>query len=611
MADDFPESLEERVKLLADVEVSDISQRYRMNGVLGSGAQATVYAGVSKKSQKKVAIKVLDAKELEDDELFDALRMEINILKQIRHPYVVQLIEVVRDPERVYIIQECLGGGELFEQLLAKGPFKEDYALAIFAQVAIAVDHLHGLDVVHRDLKAENLVFAAKGSPIIKFIDFGGASTWTADEGLTGLVGTPQYVAPEVVTGYGEVNPTGEPYGKGCDLWSMGVLLYVMLSKTMPFRAKEVYQLLKQVVKGKFAYKPEDRWKGVSDTAKDLITKLLCKDPTKRLTISQVKEHEWCRDAIKRCAENMPKLEAEKRVKDTKSLQGNIFKPMLSRIASGANRAVGGGQGIPSSKIEGKPKNKGVSREQQYWYAMEISPPSDMKKDAGVKVDANGKFQMDNVPPEMKAMLEEIERAKAAKEAATSGSVNPEGQPPPPPLETRLSSGPPPPPGGGGAPPPPPGPPPENAMSGTAAAHMQVLTTENEAKLATRSSETMDTLLLMSQKDSEIMTLREQLQDARDEIAQLKLGGQPPPSPVARGMTVAEMADASPEAMKAMTDRAEKAEEKLSTIEQQMTKLQAKLNAVSTLYTEAAQREAVLRIQLEQAGSGAQPPSYQ
>ena len=86
---------------------------------------------------------------------------------------------------------------------------------------------MHSLDVVHRDLKAENLVFTAKGSPLIKFIDFGGASAWTAEEGLSGLVGTPQYVAPEVVTGFGDDRPTEQPYGKECDLWSMGVLLYV------------------------------------------------------------------------------------------------------------------------------------------------------------------------------------------------------------------------------------------------------------------------------------------------------------------------------------------------------------------------------------------------
>ena len=127
--------VEARVKSLADVEVNEIGQRYKMQEELGSGAQATVYKGQNKKTGGKVAIKVLESQELEDDELYDALRMEINLLRQLNHPYVVNLLEVVRDKEHIYIIQECLGGGELFEHLLAKGPFKEDYALAIFAQV--------------------------------------------------------------------------------------------------------------------------------------------------------------------------------------------------------------------------------------------------------------------------------------------------------------------------------------------------------------------------------------------------------------------------------------------------------------------------------------------
>ena len=393
--------------------------------------------------------------------------------------YIVNLIEVVRDQERIYIVQECLGGGELFEQLLAKGPFKEDYALTIFAQVAIAVDYIHKLDVVHRDLKAENLVFAAKGSPVIKFIDFGGACTWTAEDGLTGLVGTPQYVAPEVVTGYGENNATNEPYGKGCDLWSMGVLLFVMLSKTMPFRAKEVDQLLKQVVRAKFNFRPEDRWKNVSEEAKDLITKLLTKDVSKRLTIADVKKHPWCADAIARALESMPKMEVDKE-KPEKSM-GALFKPMLQRIASGANRMANGEQKV---EIQGRPKNKGVSREQQYWYAMEISPPSNMKQEGGVKVGEDGQIMMDgDVPPEMRAMLEEIQKAKAARGGSTAAQTPPSdfvrlnssaGGPPPP--------GPPPPPGGGGMPPPPPGPPPVD-VSDTSAARMQMLTTENEVCL--------------------------------------------------------------------------------------------------------------------------------
>ena len=459
-------------------------------------------------------------------------------------------------------------------------------------------------------------------------------------------VGASQYVAPEVVTGYGENQPTGEPYGKGCDLWSMGVLLYVMLSKTMPFRAKEVDQLLKQVVRGKVlpqlpsarrprsmtgselppparapgarrtfigampraaSYLPRlrphplppvfyctrcavcvqargalaahlsrgkgsdhlaadqgsieaaDHWTGdQSASARDVrrrrgSSRASCPSPPcsrahqpwrgrassrphlGRISAPQVKAHPWAADAIKRCAENMPKPEEDKAAAKPKvpaaerpplhpfhhsdaplarspseggphpprpptpvpamppTSQASIFKPMLNRIASGANHAMG-----QKIKIEGKPKNKGVSREQQYWYAMEISPPSDMRQQAGVKLGADGKFQMDNVPEEMRKMLEEIERAKSAKEGASVAAIKVAASAPPPPSgPPPPTMGPPPPPGGGGAPPPPSGPPPE-----TVEAQMQRLTTENEAKLATRSSETMDTLLLMSAKDS-------------------------------------------------------------------------------------------------------------
>lgn len=138
---------------------------------------------------------------------------------------------------------------------------------------------------------------------------------------------------------------------------------------------------------------------------------------------------------------------------------------------------------------------------------------------------------------------------------------------------------------------------------------MQRLTTENEAALATRSSETMDTLLLMSAKDGEIMQLREQLTAAETEITRLKSAtpsAPPPPPPPAPAATGSD----SPEAMKMAIERAERAEAEAAEVKQQLTKVQAKLNAVSTLYTEAAQREAVLRIQLEQ-GTGAGQPSYE
>ena len=398
---------EARATSLADVTLKDISTRYTLKNELGSGAQATVYLGQSKGSgSSKVAIKVLPLAELEDDEVYEALRMECTLAKQLRHPYIVQMVEVCRDKENVYVVMECLGGGELFEHLLAKGPFKEDYALTIFAQVALAVDYMHSVDIVHRDLKAENLVFAAKGSPVVKFIDFGGAST-CGEGGLTGLVGTPQYVAPEVVKGFGDDSPTEIPYGKGCDLWSMvrprrtprrrrmprrpaapppplplpltprllssqGVLLYVMLSKTMPFRAKDIDKLLRQVVKGKFTFTPEDRWRPVSAEARDLITKLLCVDPAKRLTIADVKAHPWCAAAVAKCMATMPKVKAAPAPPKSAGGAGGLLKGL------GLGRGTSGTSIVPKvSKGKGKKSPFGVgyvSKEAQYWCALADAP---------------------------------------------------------------------------------------------------------------------------------------------------------------------------------------------------------------------------------------------
>ena len=156
--------VEERVASLAEVSVSDIAQRYKVGEEIGAGAQATVYRATHKKTGSKVAIKIIENNWLEDDEVYEALRMEIALLRQLKHPHVVQILEVVRDASSLFLVQECLGGGELFDQLLAKGPFKEDYALAIFAQVALGVDYMHSLDVVHRDLKASTRRARAAGA---------------------------------------------------------------------------------------------------------------------------------------------------------------------------------------------------------------------------------------------------------------------------------------------------------------------------------------------------------------------------------------------------------------------------------------------------------------
>jgi len=591
----IPNLILQRVQSLGSMALDDISSRYTIKEELGSGAQATVYKANNKKTNQKVAIKVLEMKELEDDDLFEALRLEVVLMRQLKHPNIVSLQEVCNDKVSVYIVQECLGGGELFDKLLAKGPFNEEETLAIFAQVALALDYMHSVNVVHRDLKAENLVFVAKGSPQIKFIDFGGAAPFNDNEGLTGLVGTPQYVAPEVVTGFGDHNPTEVPYGKACDLWSLGVLLYVMLSKMMPFRAKEVELLLKQVVKGRFTFKPEEKWRLVSHSARDLISKLLVTDPAKRITIAQVKEHPWAREAILKCEQNMPKLEA-KVTKSGKSGggffnladMGGILKASLAEASTSSKDK---GKGIkPVVK-----KNKGVSREQQYWYAMEISPPSDMQVLGGVKVGADGNFEMENVPPEMKAILDEIARKKAQEgysgreSSAALGAAGPSEIPPPPPRAPMQPAA-------------PPGPPLPTAGS---EAEMHRLTAENLAYTKHQTSDAMDTLVLIGEKDAEIAALSEltaqqasQIEELQQELASASASaGQAPPPAVSADQS-AEVANLRATLKEALA-RAERAEALAEESSSTQMKLQAKLAAVTTLYTESMQREACLKVTLE------------
>lgn len=385
-----------------------------------------------------------------------------------------------------------------------------------------------------------------------------------------------------------------------------------MLSKTMPFRAKEVDQLLKQVVKGKFAFKPEDRWRNVSPVAKDLIQKLLVVDPTKRLTIQQVRDHAWCAEAVKKCAANLPKIQPKAKPGEKEKSGGGGVGSLAASLRRIGSIGVGSGQGPKPGEKLVKPKPKGQSREQQYWYAMEISPPTNMQQQGGVKLGADGAFQMDNVPEEMRAILADIQKkkedaARASKpveddKIAVGGPAAAAAKPPPPP----------PLPGGPSQPPPPMGPPPD-----AGAAHTR-LVTEGQATLQHRNSEAMDTLLLFGQKEQETRELQEKVAAQAEEIEELKKqveslqrgaadsGGPPPIPPAAAAAAAAGNADLAAQ-LKEAVERADKAESELGAAKAISTKLTAQLNAVSTLYTEAMQREAAMRVMLEQQGKTPPP----
>jgi len=208
---------------------------------------------------------------------------------------------VVVSEDNTYIIMELLSGGELFSKIVEKGAFTESDAATIFAQILLSMEHLHSLNIVHRDVKPENILYISNSSEDIKLIDFGYAGIWAPEKELTGLCGTPDYVAPEVLTWYDD-DDEGRPYGKGSDMWSLGVLLYVILSGCSPFSAEEEDEeaLLKEIREGKFVFH-DNEWKHVSSGAKELIRGLLVVDVDKRLSMQKALEHPWLAAAVAKC----------------------------------------------------------------------------------------------------------------------------------------------------------------------------------------------------------------------------------------------------------------------------------------------------------------------
>jgi len=181
---------------------------------------------------------------------------------------------------------ELLTGGELFDRIVAKGSYSEKEASDLIKDIASAILYLHSIGIVHRDLKPENLIYLSpKNDSPIKITDFGLAKYRSGkDMAMTTACGTPGYVAPEVLK--------NEPYDKAVDMWSLGVILYILLCGFPPFYHESTAQLYKQIKKGEYDF-PDPYWTDISDSAKDLVRCLLCVPPKDRYTAAQVLAHPW------------------------------------------------------------------------------------------------------------------------------------------------------------------------------------------------------------------------------------------------------------------------------------------------------------------------------
>jgi len=263
----------------------DITKYYDIKEKLGTGSFATVKRAVHKSDGKQYAIKIIKKSKLNAEELA-VVHDEVEIMHKLNHANCVQLFEMFETPKKIYMVMELLTGGELFDRIVAKGSYSEKEAAELIRDITSAIEYLHSIGIVHRDLKPENLIYLNQrpDSPI-KITDFGLAKYRSGKpEAMTTACGTPGYVAPEVLK--------NEPYDKAVDMWSLGVILYILLCGFPPFYHESTAALYKQIKKGEYDF-PAPYWTDISEAAKDLVRKLLTVDPKKRFTAKDVLAHAW------------------------------------------------------------------------------------------------------------------------------------------------------------------------------------------------------------------------------------------------------------------------------------------------------------------------------
>jgi len=257
---------------------------YELGEKLGSGAFATVKEGTGRDTNIKYAIKIFEKKNLSNLDT-EALTIEINILKTLHHSHIIKLYNVYDESKHYYLITELVVGGELFDRIVSKKQYTEKEARDVCMILFGALDYCHERRVVHRDLKPENLLLLNNESDTdLKLADFGFAKCVPKDGKLLTGCGTPRYVAPEIIAGCG--------HDTKVDMWSIGVIIYILLSGYAPFGGKPRSVLFERILRGKFNFH-EQYWKNISICAKDLIKQLLTTNPNKRINAHDALKHEW------------------------------------------------------------------------------------------------------------------------------------------------------------------------------------------------------------------------------------------------------------------------------------------------------------------------------
>ncbi|KAJ3266869.1 Map microtubule affinity-regulating kinase [Chytriomyces hyalinus] len=307
---------------------------YEILKTVGEGSFAKVKLAIHRLTKQKVALKIIDKEKLPDEYSLKNIHREAQIMRLLDHPHIIQLYEVMETKKELFLVLEYAVGGELLDYIVARGRLHEKEARKFFHQIVSALEYCHTLNIVHRDLKAENLLLDENSQ--IKISDFGLSNVFDRSKNLVTCCGSPVYSAPELIEGRKYTGPE-------VDCWSLGINLYAMVIGDLPFADSNLTALYNSILKGSY-HVPDF----VSTECKDLISKLLERNPEKRWNITQVRDHPWLTHGntmLEPRGSVTAKINQRTRPKTEADLDGEILEQLLQmgfEKGTAINSVVGG-----------------------------------------------------------------------------------------------------------------------------------------------------------------------------------------------------------------------------------------------------------------------------
>ncbi|XP_076881699.1 SNF1-related protein kinase catalytic subunit alpha KIN10-like [Bidens hawaiensis] len=377
--------------------VDTLLQNYKLGKTLGHGSFGKVKVAEHVLTGYKVAIKILSRRKLKNPEMEEKVRREIKICRLFVHPHIIRLYEVIETPLDIYVVMEYVKSGELFDYIVEKGRLNDNEARKIFQQIISGVEYCHRNMVVHRDLKPENILLDSRGN--VKVADFGLSNIMRDGHFLRTSCGSPNYAAPEVVSGKLYAGPE-------IDVWSCGVILYALLCGTLPFDDENIPNLFKKIKSGIYTLPSH-----LSPEARDLIPRMLVVDPMKRITIAELRQHHWFKSQLPRylavpapdATDQLKKLDEDiiTKVVNMGFARSDLTRSLQSRVQDDATvayyllfdnqtRVVGGylGAGI-SESLEGNLAAMNIDNVPDRDHLLRSNLPGERKWQVGMKITAS------------------------------------------------------------------------------------------------------------------------------------------------------------------------------------------------------------------------------